>query len=134
MGGLFKGNLNSVLVVVVVPPPVMVARLTILIVSITVTIVVIVAAIPVVVTVPIVIGVFAIRLGVPALEALAVVKAAKLVASRAGRIETDAREGVPPPYDQSVIEASSLFESLPTAVYPAIVITVAPPPVLGESG
>lgn len=165
LGGLRR--ISTALVVVVVPPSVIVARLAELVVSITVTIVAVVTAIPVVVTVPIVIGVsitvtivvvivtaipgvvpvpivigvWAIRLGVPSLEALAVVKAAELVANRAGWIETETRAGVPPPYDQSVIEASSLLErrkilrlySLPTTVYPAIVVTVAPPPVLGES-
>ena len=94
--------------------------------------VVIITAIPVVVAILIVIGVLAIGLGVTVLKALAVVKAAELIANRGRRLVTETRESIPPPCDQSVIEAPSLFELLPTAVYPAIITTGAPPRVLGE--
>src|SRR5262245_3674268 len=97
------------LVPVEVPPLVIVAALAILVVSITVAIGVIVTTIPVVVTAPEIVGVSAIRLGISVLEPLAVVKAATLVANRGGRFETETREGVTPPCDQSIIEAPSLF-------------------------
>src|SRR2546428_13936598 len=75
-----------------------------------ITIVVIITAVPIAIAILVVIGVSAIRLGVSALEALAVVKAATLVANRGGRIVTETREDVPPPRDQSVIETPSLFQ------------------------
>src|SRR5262249_30336739 len=126
-GGLFKGYLNSFSVAAEVSPLVIVTALEI-------TPVGIITAIPIVVAILIVIGASAICLRVPALKALAVVKAAELIANRGSRLVTETREGIPPPCYQSVIEALSLFELLPTAVYPAIITTDASPQVLGESG
>jgi hypothetical protein len=125
-GGLFKDYLNSVSVAADVSPLVIITVLEI-------TTVAIITAIPVVVAILIVIGVLAIGLGVTVLKALAVVKAGELIANRGRRLVTETREGIPPPCDQSVIEAPSLLELLPTAICPTIITTGAPPQVLGEN-
>src|SRR5882672_11352941 len=125
--GFLRGSLKPVSVGVEIPRPVIVTTLTILVVSIAVT-----SAIRVIVAIRVVIGELSIRLAVPALKALAVVSSAELVTNRAGRMESEMRQGVAPTCDQSVIDASSLFELLPAAVYSAVAVTVTPLPVLGE--
>jgi len=69
-------------------------------------------------------------LDVPPLEALSVVIADKASIRRG--VEPATRDRVHPPFGPTVIEASSLFEALSTAVYPAVAVTVALSPVLSD--
>jgi len=71
-----------------------------------------------------VIGESAIRSGVPATEPVAIVAAAKAEAGMGERIESEMLKGVfPTPY-QPVTVTTALIKSLPTGVFPIIVVTV----------